>query len=184
MTRSGYCNWIPRDRSPSGTGPAGSPRSDSAHPHKGEQSSSDKRAPPSRRGRGGRRTCAGRAGRAVGGGATNGTTVGGGRRRRRRSRPAPPWAEATTARAISLPRTATPWRNQERGPSLQGASGPTSHTPRSLSLSCSTHPIRRHRLSLHSSFPRKSYLARRPPAAARAFSPREGGRGSGPDRKG
>lgn len=130
LTRSGYRNRIPRGRSPSGTGPGGSP--EEATPGTGTKGRKAAQTKGPRQGAwGGGRA---RAGRSAGGAVPpdrcgrEGAGGGGG------PSPSRPPPAATAARALSLPRTATPWRNQERDPSLRSGRSRTPGTSRSLFL--------------------------------------------------
>lgn len=93
------------------------------------------------------------------------------------TRPAPARPDPTAAPAVTPARTTTSSRSQKHCRSLGDTHSQTPRTSRSLSLVPRTHlGGRRRLLSLHSSFPRKSYLARRPPGRSQSLRP---GRGSG-----
>ena len=178
-TRSGYSDRIPRDRPPSGNGPAGSPEEVTPRPGTKGRKVAETKGP---RQVGGRRGQA-RAGRAAGGEATGN---GCGRAEEEAAAIArPALARSDPSPAVTLARTASPSRSRERGPSLPGTRRATLRTSRSLSFTRRTHPGRRRRLlSLHSSFPRKSYLACRPPGCSHRLRPPGGGKGSGRDGEG
>lgn len=143
---------------PSRNGPASSPEEVTPCPGTKGRKAAETKGP---RQVGGRRGQA-RAGRAAGGEATG---DGCGRAEEEAAAIArPALARSDPGPAVTLARTASPSRSRERGPSLPGTRRPTLCTSRSLSFTRQTHPgLRRRRLSLHSSFPRKSYLACRPP---------------------
>lgn len=151
---------------------------DSTPGHKGAQSCRDKRAPPSRwaeraspRGARRRRRSHGeRLWEGGGGGGGHPPPCPGSKRPRPGRYPGP------HRKPLAEPRTR---------PDLPSTHRPTLRTSRSLSFTRRTHPGRRRRLfSLHSSFPRKSYLACRPPGCSHRLRPPGGGKGNGPDSEG
>lgn len=151
MTRSGYRNRIPRDRSQSGTGHGGSPKA--APPRTGTKGRKAAQTKGPRqvawggegepaRGAPHEKPPRDRCGRAEGGAG------------RRRTRPAPSAARGCRGPSHFPPPDRDPLAEPRARPEPKKRPQPTPVTSRSLSLARRTHRGRRHRLlSLHSSFP-------------------------------